>query len=290
MQSSWQDTATHIRRARENVSHAAMLAGARMKRLQGRELAVGLGGLLAGVVISAALMQPPAPDRTTHVPAAAQDTARPAQADQAATENVPIKIVGTATEGATPCADQTWPYIERHCLTEAPPRAPVTRVTAIPDPSPAPIPEPVSIASQAETTATASASEPRGEPAVTPASSIASLPEKTENPVQVIATERLSKREQRRAERQAKREAARKREEDARQAEASAAKQEMQADKGGVQEPRSKRADNSRASRERSRTPAKRWRELVYDYPDGSRKRVILDGSRSASMQRYDED
>jgi hypothetical protein len=44
--------------------------------------------------------------------------------------------------------------------------------------------------------------------------------------------------------------------------------------------------DNDRREagrREQDGKIVKRWRELVYDYPDGTRKRVVVDGSRASA-------
>jgi hypothetical protein len=54
-------------------------------------------------------------------------------------------------------------------------------------------------------------------------------------------------------------------------------------------------ADDAPASEQTARhgdrkggRPVKRWRELVYDYPDGTRRRVIIDGARATARPAAD--
>jgi hypothetical protein len=197
----------------------------------------------------------------------------------AATESVPssapVKIIGASTASVS-CAEQTWPYIERRCLTEAPARqgATVTPVTTSADAVPSPavktetLPDPSSTKADPDTKpvktmVVTSAPEPAKDgvnltetTGAVATSEKAAEAAKSESPAE---GKRTSKRQQRR--------------------EASRADEEARG------EPQAKEKTNARRDQREHRMaqPVKRWRELVYDYRDGTRKRVILDGARAAS-------
>lgn len=86
---------------------------------------VRLGGTLVlfGVTLGVGVMlalTPPSDQRKTGVEPAAADRWVGRQAESAPVGSV--KIVGAAPRRETPCAEQTWPYIDRRCLTVAEPK------------------------------------------------------------------------------------------------------------------------------------------------------------------------
>lgn len=261
--------APYFQRARDTVSHWALRANARLKNLRGQDFAIGFGGLLAGVVLAAVAIQrpPERPDAKPVVAAKAEPRSAP--------DSVPIKMLGTSAENARPCAEQTWPYIERRCLTEAPPRVdePVTQAIAAPLRI-----EPIAdVAAEApkpaETNAVAN-SEAQAEPEPF----TVAVESKPEAQVSDDAIQR-KERAKRRAERKAKQDL------DGRKATEMAAN-----DNDENKNPTGKRA-RAEPARKQSVQKGQRWRELVYDYPDGTRKRVILTGaSRSVNAIAADDE
>jgi hypothetical protein len=262
---------------------------ARLRTMRGRDLAIGFGGLLAGVALAGLAIQapkqkPPAPS-TAAMPAHASPEPESASPEQKnADAATPIKIIGAST-GAVPCDQQTWPYIERRCLTEAPPRQDEPAAHAA-----APVPTPAAIAPVQERTVKAIEPSPAVE-------------EKTTEmkPVQAVAVTEPRKAEAKPAETTgvgAKREAI-----PVKETGSLPAKDEAKSEPASERKKVSRRDEERRTRREHRQQEAardndqreagrreqdgrkivKRWRELVYDYPDGTRKRIIVDGSRASA-------
>ena len=79
-----------------------------------------LFGVTLGIGVMLALTPPSAPHKTAVEPAAAdrwvgRQTEKPVGS---------VKIVDATARRETPCAEQTWPYIDRRCLTIAEPKSP----------------------------------------------------------------------------------------------------------------------------------------------------------------------
>ncbi len=272
-----------MRHWRERMLRGVAGSRSRFQALQQREFAIGVGGLLAGVTLAAivvALARDGKPAGTNPATVTATtETQGAASADERAAERnsspEPIKIVGAAANTATPCSEQTWPYIDRRCLTEAAPRQelPVAQpaVASVASASAAP-------AATADTPVPAAASDasarieqpaPDAKPAETAkaettatATADTDANEADKAPAQYQRKARTSRRHER---------------------ERAAANEEHQGEHAVASEEQDSGSAPQRAARERRHTaarPVKRWRELVYDYPDGTRRRVVL--SRSA--------
>lgn len=236
----------------------------RLRTMQGRDLAVGFGGLLAGVALAGLAIQ--APKQKAAAPAEIAMPATKSEPGGAASDSMsapsPIKIIGAST-GSVPCEQQTWPYIERRCLTEAPPRKDEPSAQAA-----APAPQiPVQSAETApirtEETKPIAAIAVTPEPKQTETTAVAARPDATSVPAQTETAKSEPAAERRKNRRYDDRRARQERQEST-----DAGQADVERDRG------------------RGGKVVKRWRELVYDYPNGRRKRVIVDGASASSRSR----
>jgi hypothetical protein len=299
-----------LRQWRINAERYAAGARTMLRQMLQREIAIACGGLTAGAIITvgavtfASRMADTPGQQTkrqaqaigsyhaanpvpTEMQAASTDGSASRDDNPAATapRTEEIKVVGAAHNPDVPCDEQTWPYIDRRCLTEAAPKQAAHANSEIESqPSPlnatAPVEPKVDDASlQADR---AAETAPRSQPAN------AAQPSRQASKADAVATREalpVVEEEGRKPDRNASDDRTKKADiRDAKKAtrisrgeKRAAARKEAKARDNDAWEETAP-AQMSRADR-RARAQARivsRWRETVYDYPDGSRRRVIM--------------
>jgi len=96
------------------------------RAFQKRDAIIAAGGLLLGVGVTAMVLASRSPEPVAPPGQNAASANASPQTEESKTENndpPPVKIIGASTEAGRPCEEQTWPYIDRNCLVEAPPKS-----------------------------------------------------------------------------------------------------------------------------------------------------------------------